>query len=79
MRFAFNARPPGKRQTPAQAFRWGIKREPYPTKSTSMEFYRYERMIWRSGHKPNRFAVGVIRAMGAKYFFNGCHIGSEND
>lgn len=79
MRFAFNPRPQAKRQTPAQAFQWGIKREPRPTKSISVDFYRSEREVWRSCNKPNRFAVGFIRAMGAKYFFNGCHIGAEND
>lgn len=79
MRFAFTPRPPAKRQTPAQAFRWGIKREPRPTKSTSMEFYRAERSVWKLCNKPNRTAVGFIRAMGARYFFNGCHPGAEDD
>lgn len=79
MRFAFTPRPPAKRQTPAQAFRWFTKREPRPTTSTNMEFYRCERMIWKSCRKPNRFALGIIRAMGAKYFFNGCHPGAEDD
>lgn len=79
MRFAFSARLPVRKHTCAEAFQWGIKREPRPINSNNMEFYRYERMMWRSGVKPNRLAVGVIRAMGAKYFFNGCHIGAEND
>ena len=68
-----------QRQTTRQMFVWATKREPYPTHADSMEFLRYDKMIWRAGRKPNRIAVGTIRAMGARHFFRGCYLGAEND
>lgn len=70
---------PSQRKTVQRVFQWGVKREPRPTHADNMEFLKYERMIWNVGRKPNRLAVGTIRAMGAKYFFNGCYKGAEND
>ena len=62
-----------KRQSVQTAFRWGVKREPYPAHSGSLEFLRYERRVWKDGIKnTNRFTVGFIRAMGAQHFFRGC-------
>jgi hypothetical protein len=69
----------GQRKTVQQMFRWGTVREPYPAHADSLEFLRYDRMIWRVGRKPNRITVGTIRAMGATNFFRGCHLGAENE
>ena len=69
----------GQMQTMQKSFQWATKREPRPTMADSLEFFKYEQMIWRIGRKPNRDAVGVIRAMGAQHFFNGCYEGAEND
>lgn len=64
-----------QRWTVQKAFQWGIKPEPYPLTN----FKRYDRMMWRAGRKPNRLAVGTIRAAGATNFFRGCYRGAEND
>ena len=69
----------GRRQTASRIFQWGIKREPYPTHAGSLAFLKYDRAIWRVGRKPNRIAVGTLRAMGVKNFFRGCYLGAEND
>ena len=70
----------GQRRTVQQAFRWGIKHEPRPTKSVSVSYLRYEREVWKMHlGKPHRDAVGYIRAFGATNFFRGCYEGAEND
>lgn len=69
----------GKRWTVQKAFQWGVKREPRPTHASRLEFYRYDLMLWHLGRKPNRLAVGTIRAGGAANFFKGCYTGAEND
>ena len=69
----------GQRKTVQQVFAWGIRREPYPQASDGVAFLRYGREVWQAGRKPNRIAVGTIRAMGAQHFFRGCYHGAEND
>ena len=69
----------GARWSVQQSFKWGITREPRPTRASRLEFYRYDMMLWRAGRKPNRLAIGIIRAAGAVNFFRGCYQGAEND
>ena len=69
----------GQRKSPQYVFTKGVRREPYPQASDGVAFLRYEREVWREGRKPNRVAVGLIRAMGAQHFFQGCYRGAEND
>lgn len=69
----------GRRQTVQRMFQWGTRREPYPTHAGSLEFLKYDKMIWRVGRKPNRIVVGTIRAMGAQHFFRGCYLGAEDE
>lgn len=69
----------GRRQTVQKAFQWSVKREPRVVKASRMEFFKHDRMLWKAGVKPNRLAVGVIRAMGAPNFFRGAYHGAEND
>ena len=69
----------GQRKTVQQVFAWNIRREPYPQSAGRMEFLKFDKMIWQAGRKPNRTAVGLIRAMGAQQFFRGCYHGAEND
>ena len=70
----------GKRNTVPQVFRWAIETYRYPTKASNVSDLRFERNVWRShGKRLKRDAVGMIRAMGAQHFFNGCYEGAEND
>lgn len=70
---------PGQRKTVQYIFQWSIKREPRPVTSDSVKYLWYERRVWADGRKPNRIAVGCIRAMGAQHFFKGCYVGAENE
>ena len=48
---------------------------------TSLADWRYERALSKLARtKPNRLRVGLVRAMtGNPFFFNGAHVGAEND
>jgi len=71
---------PGQRKTVPQMFQWAIETYRYPTKASNVSDLRFERSVWLSHRKRlKRDAVGMIRAMGAVYFFNGCYKGAEND
>ena len=70
---------PNQRKTVQWIFRRSVEREPRPVTSDSVSYLHYERRVWVDGRKPNRIAVGCIRAMGAQHFFKGCYIGAEND
>lgn len=70
---------PNQRKTVQWIFRRSVEREPRPATSDSVSYLHYERRVWVDGRKPNRIAVGCIRAMGAQHFFKGCYIGAEND
>ena len=70
---------PNQRKTVQWIFRRSVEREPRPVTSDSVSYLHYERRVWADGRKPNRIAVGCIRAMGATHFFKGCYIGAEND
>ena len=50
-------------------------------KRRSLFDWRYERDLARLARtKPNRLKVGFVRAMtGNPFFFNGAHVGAEND
>jgi len=50
-------------------------------KRRSLFDWRYERDLARLARtKPNRLKVGFLRAMtGNPFFFNGAHVGAEND
>ena len=50
-------------------------------KHTSLADWRYERELAKlARHKPNRLKVGLVRAStGNLFFFNGAHVGAEND
>ena len=52
-----------------------------PKRCKSVADWRYERELAKMArHKPNRLRVGLVRAMtGNPYFFNGAHVGAEND
>jgi hypothetical protein len=54
---------------------------PKNCKRTSLLDWRYERELARLGRtKPNRLKVGLVRAStGNPFFFNGAHVGAEND
>jgi hypothetical protein len=70
----------GSRQTLQQVFAWGLSQYPYPIKSHSVAYLRYERAVWTHSRKHlKRDIVGSLRCMGAKHFFKGCYLGAEND
>jgi hypothetical protein len=50
-------------------------------KAKSFADWKYERALAKlARHKPNRLKVGLVRAMtGNPFFFNGAHVGAEND
>jgi hypothetical protein len=50
-------------------------------KAKSFADWKYERDLARLARtKPNRLKVGLVRAMtGNLFFFNGAHVGAEND
>ena len=50
-------------------------------KRRSLFDWRYERNLARLARtKPNRLKIGFVRAMtGNPFFFNGAHVGAEND
>ena len=50
-------------------------------KRRSLFDWRYERDLARLARtKPNRLKIGFLRAMtGNPFFFNGAHVGAEND
>jgi hypothetical protein len=50
-------------------------------KRRSLFDWQYERDLARLARtKPNRLKVGLVRAMtGNPFFFNGAHVGAEND
>lgn len=68
-----------KRATLVQLFADPVVRKNY--KRTSLADWRYERELARLGRtKPNRLKVGLVRAStGNPFFFNGAHVGAEND
>ena len=68
-----------KRQTVQSMFQWGVRREPRPLSAKRVNWLKFDQILWRAGRKPNRTAVGTIRAMGAMQFFRGCYRGAEND
>ena len=71
---------PGQRKTVPQMFQWAGGTYQYPTKASNVSDLRFERSVWLSHRKRlKRDAVGMIRAMGAQHFFNGCYKGAEND
>ena len=48
---------------------------------TSLADWRYERELFKASiRRPNRLRVGLVRAStGNPFFFNGAHVGAEND
>jgi len=55
--------------------------EPKNYKRKSVADWRYTRALAKMARtKPNRLRVGLVRAMtGNPFFFNGAHVGAEND
>ena len=68
-----------KRATLVQLFDGPVVRKKH--RFTSLADWRYERELLKASiHKPNRLRVGLLRAMtGNPFFFNGAHVGAEND
>ena len=50
-------------------------------KAKSFAGWKYDRELAKLARtKPNRLRVGLVRAMtGNPFFFNGAHVGAEND
>lgn len=50
-------------------------------RAKSFADWKYERALAKLARtKPNRLRVGLVRAMtGNPFFFNGAHVGAEND
>ena len=52
-----------------------------PRRPRSIAEWKYDRELAKLARtKPNRLKVGLVRAMtGNPFFFNGAHVGAEND
>lgn len=52
-----------------------------PTRCKSIADWKYNRELTKMARtKPNRLRIGVVRARSNNpYFFNGAHVGAEND
>jgi hypothetical protein len=68
-----------KRATLVQLFTGPFVRKKH--RFTSLADWRYDRALAKMARtKPNRLRVGLVRAMtGNPFFFNGAHVGAEND
>jgi hypothetical protein len=68
-----------KRATLVQLFDSPVVRK--KDRFTSLADWRYERELFKlSIRRPNRLRVGLVRAStGNPFFFNGAHVGAEND
>lgn len=69
-----------RRETPVQAMRRWTKRYIRPRKASSLFDFNYEREIAKyARYKTRRMAVGLTRAFGRPFYFNGAYVGAEND